>query len=135
MLVQNPDLGTRLIVIYKLVRGALALTLALVLAGVLITGGGMKVHSLAEMGKDHVSGAWSMKVADLLVKASTQRHLQLGACAFACDGIFTLFEGWSLRQRFWWAPWLVVVATASFLPLEILVLIRGVRAGRLALFL
>ena len=57
-------------------------------------------------------GAWSVHLADLLVRASTPRHLEIAAVALAADGSFALFEGWALRRGFAWAPWVIVVASA-----------------------
>src|SRR5689334_1711317 len=78
---------------------------------------------------------WSMHLADTLVRVSSRRSLELGALALTIDGVFVLFEGWSLRRGFRWAPWLVVVATAALLPFEIFEILRRVRAGRVVIFL
>ena len=48
--------------------------------------------------------------------------------------MLTLGEGWALHRRFRWAPWLVVVATGSLLPFEVVELVRRPHALRLAVF-
>jgi uncharacterized membrane protein (DUF2068 family) len=69
-------------------------------------------------------------VADLLVRAATPGHIGIAALALAVDGSFALFEGWALRKGFRWAPWLIVIASASFLPWEVYELYRHIRVGR-----
>ena len=85
--------------------------------------------------RDHASNALTMRLAELVVRSATQRYLTIGAIALACDGCFTLFEGWALKKRFPWGPWLVVGATASFLPWELLELYRHLKLGRLVLLM
>jgi uncharacterized membrane protein (DUF2068 family) len=50
------------------------------------------------------------------------------------DGVLTLCEGWALHRRFAWSPWLVVVATGSLLPFEVVELVRRPHAVRLVIF-
>ena len=92
--------GVRIIVRYKLVRAAVSIVLALLLGATALSGGADRLRSLAEMLRDHVMGAWSVHLADLLVRASTPRHLEIAAVALAADGSFALFEGWALRRGF-----------------------------------
>jgi uncharacterized membrane protein (DUF2068 family) len=127
--------GIRLIVAYKLVRGAIALALAAALAIAALRDGGTWLRELASALRGHFMGMWSMHLADLLVRASTPRSLAIGAAALSVDGSFTMFEAWALRRGFAWAPWLVIVATSALLPFEAYELGRGIRAGRLAFFL
>jgi uncharacterized membrane protein (DUF2068 family) len=126
--------GIRLIVAYKLVRGVVALVLAFTLAAAALSDGGMWLRELAATLREHFMGVWSMRLADLLMRVSSPRALEIGAAALLVDGLFTVFEAWALRHQFTWAPWLVVMATASLLPFELYELYRGVHAGRLALF-
>jgi uncharacterized membrane protein (DUF2068 family) len=132
---EDSALGLRLIVAYKFARGSLFLVLALVVTGTALTGGAEWLHDLAVTLREHVTGMWSLKLADLLVRASTQRFLAIGAVALACDGGLSLFEGWALKRGFSWAPRLVVAVTASFLPWEVFELFRGIRAARVVVFL
>jgi len=122
--------GVRIIVWYKLVRAIVSIVLALLLGATAVAGGADQLRSLALMLREHVVGAWSVHLADLLVRASTPRHLEIAAVALVADGSFALFEGWALRRGFRWAPWVIVAASASFLPWEVYELYRHVRVGR-----
>ena len=127
-------LGLRVIVGYKLARGALALALALTLAGSVIVDGGQSLREAALRLKEQFTGMWSTHLAEVIVRVSTPQGLELGATALSFDGLFTLFEGWALHRRLRWAPWVVIVATACLLPLEIYEISRRVRLGRVLIF-
>jgi uncharacterized membrane protein (DUF2068 family) len=122
--------GLRIIVSYKFLRGAVSIVLALLLGTAALEGWADHLRELARMLREHVVGEWSIRLADLLMRAATPRHLVIAAFALFADGSFALFEGWALRKRFPWAPWLVVAATASFLPFEVYEIYRRVRLGR-----
>jgi uncharacterized membrane protein (DUF2068 family) len=126
--------GIRLIVAYKVVRGVIALTLAIVLGVAALRDGGTWLLELAAALRGHFTGMWSMHLADVLVRASSPRSLGIGAAALTADGTFVFFEAWSLSRGFRWAPWLVIVATSALLPFEAYELGRGVHAGRLVFF-
>jgi uncharacterized membrane protein (DUF2068 family) len=130
----HQTVGIRLIVAYKLVRGAVALILAAVFAVAALRDGGTWLRDVASALRGHFTGMWAMHLADFLVRASSPRSLGIVAAALSADGSFTLFEAWSLRRGFSWAPWLVIVATSALLPFEAYALSRGIRAGRLAFF-
>ena len=44
------------------------------------------------------------------------------ALALAVDGLSSLIEGWAVWRRRPWAPWLIVVATGSLIPIEVALL-------------
>jgi uncharacterized membrane protein (DUF2068 family) len=46
------------------------------------------------------------------------------------DSLLSTVEGLALRAGRWWAPWLVVVATAALLPWEVWELVRRPAWGR-----
>jgi uncharacterized membrane protein (DUF2068 family) len=124
-----------LIIVYKFVKGALWLSFATVILVAMRMGLGHRMLGLAEQLRHH-SGAWSLFLADLVVRASTRRGLWTITVALVSDGVLTLVEGWALLHGHWWGPWLVVVATGSLLPLEVVALVRHrhvVRAAVLAL--
>lgn len=105
---------------------ALALTLAILV-------GTDRVAPLQAFATDlphHFAGAWSIELARLLLNATQPRHASLVALALGFDGVFTIVEGWALRRRHAWGPWLVVASTSSLLPFEILALMHKVRWGR-----
>jgi uncharacterized membrane protein (DUF2068 family) len=127
-------LGLRLIVGYKFARGIVAIALALTLAAEAQRDGGAFLRDLAFWLRENFAGMWSLHLADLLVRVSSPHNLEIGAAALAFDGLFASFEGWALHRRFRWAPWLVIVATASLLPLELYEIVRGVHLGRVFIF-
>jgi uncharacterized membrane protein (DUF2068 family) len=124
--------GLVLIIAYKLVKGALWLTLALVVIVMMRMGIGDDLLALAEYLRHH-SRAWSVELADLLVRAATRRGLWTLVVALVADGCMNLVEGWALWRGHWWGPWLVVVATGSLLPLEVVSLVRAVHVSRVVL--
>jgi uncharacterized membrane protein (DUF2068 family) len=90
-----------------------------------------KVREFAFELSGYVTGAWSVRLTDLLVRAAVPHYVELAILALLLDGVLTLCEGWALYRRFTWAPWLVVIATGSLLPFEMLELVRRLRTGRL----
>jgi uncharacterized membrane protein (DUF2068 family) len=114
-----PD-GQRVIATYKLVKGSVQIVLAGVFAAFVVTGGTAHVASIAAAIHPHVPAAWSLELARLL----TVRHIELTGLALLFDGIFSLGEGWALRARRWWGPWVVSVATSLLVPLEIVAIAR-----------
>jgi uncharacterized membrane protein (DUF2068 family) len=125
----------RLIVAYKLVKAALWIALAAVFTAAVLGGGAEELHALALGLRRHGVSAWSIHVANLLVTATTRGHLALTAVALGLDGVLSLVEGWSLWRRYAWGPWLVVIATGSLIPFELVELVRSVRLGRVLVLL
>jgi uncharacterized membrane protein (DUF2068 family) len=125
--VARREIGLRLIILYKLVKGVLALVGAVALILGVKAGLGHKLDEVAEQLRHHAR-AWSLALADAIMRAAT--NLQVVAAALALDGAFTLFEGVGLARGWWWAPWLVVIGTGSFLPLEVVALVRHATIGR-----
>ena len=125
--------GVRIIVTYKSAKALLEVLLAIALPASILVGAAEHLHSLALGLRHHGLSAWSMRLADLLVTATTGRHLALTAVALALDGLLTSVEAWSLWRGYVWGAWLVVIATASLIPFEIWELVREPRMGRLLL--
>jgi uncharacterized membrane protein (DUF2068 family) len=125
--------GLVLIIGYKLVKGGLWLLFAGILLVLMQMGIGEEILGWAEHLRHH-SRAWSLELGDLLVKASTRRGLWTLFVALVADGLFTLVEAWALLRGHWWGPWLVVVATGSLLPFEVVAFVRQVHASRVILF-
>jgi len=126
--------GIRLIVTYKVAKAILQLV-----AGAFLFYGarhGLQA-SLAELAlrlREHAVHAWSDIVARAIDRLVHIRHsLSLAALALAGDAAMSAFEGWALVRGFWWAPWLVVVATACLLPFEIYAIVHRPRVGRVVL--
>ncbi len=128
------DRGVTLIIAYKLGKGVLWLVFAAVLLATMRLGLGDRMLGFAAHLRHH-SGAWSLRLADLVVRAASRRGLWLIIVALVADGALSLIEGWALVHGHWWGPWLVVVATGSLLPFEVLALLRHPHAVRAALLL
>ncbi len=115
--------GLVLIIAYKLTKGGLWLVLAVTILVMMRMGLGDRLLGLADHLRLHAH-AWSLRLADLAVRASSRRALWTIVVALVADGTLTLFEAWALIHGQWWGPWLVVVATGSLLPFEIAALVR-----------
>lgn len=122
--------GLVLIIAYKLAKGGLFLALALTIVVLMHAGIGDDVLAWSERLRHH-SGAWSVELANLLVRAATRRGLWTVVVALLADGTLTLVEGWALWRNHWWGPWLVVVATASLMPFELASILRAPHLSRL----
>jgi uncharacterized membrane protein (DUF2068 family) len=126
--------GLVLIIAYKLVKGALWVLLGAVLAVMVRMGLAEHLVGWSEHLRHH-SRAWSVELADLLVKNATHRGLWTLDLALFADGALTLVEGWALWRGHWWGPWLVVGATGSLLPFEVVHLVRAPHVSRVVLLL
>ncbi|APR76242.1 Hypothetical protein A7982_01589 [Minicystis rosea] len=117
-------LGVRAIVIYKLAKSALQIVLALVILLLASSGLAARAHEvIVTLGRESVS-AWSAALAGMLSKATTPHGAHVVSAALAADALLSFLEGWSLHRGYRWAPWLVVAATTSLVPLEIMDLVR-----------
>lgn len=126
-------LGMRLIVGYKLVKASLEVAGAM---AIMLVGSSGLPSRLVEYGSalhEHLSPEWSRRVSEMLTSAEEPRHLRVAALALALDGAMTVLEGISLGRGWWWGPWLVVAATTTLLPVEIVGLLHhGLEPLRLA---
>lgn len=127
--------GLRLIITYKLAKGVAQCLVAAALVAMMALGYGPEVVHLAAQVRHHASAAWSVRLANFLVALASPHRLWEVVLAFVLDGVFTIFEGVSLVRGWWWGPWLVVIATGSLLPFEIVALIEHRHAGRLVLLI
>ena len=130
----SSEVGLRLVIAYKLGKACGELALAAVLAVVLVSGGADSVREDIASLSRHVTSAWSLQLTALVARAASPHAVVLTIGALLLDGVLTLCEGWALHRRFTWAPWLVVIATGSLLPFEVVELIRRPHAVRLAIF-
>ena len=126
--------GVVLIIAYKLVKAALWFVLAATIAVMTSMGLGSDLLGLADHLRHH-AGAWSLQLADLVTRAATRRGLWTIVVALVADGLLSVLEGWSLWHAHWWGPWLVVVATGSLLPFEVLSFVRHPHLVRACVFL
>lgn len=116
--------GLEAIIVYKLVKAVAEAALGAVALWLAVRGAEAGAASLAEVVLEHFTGAWALKAATLLVRAGTSGHVRFVVVAAFADAVLSAVEGLALRAGRWWAPWLVVVATASLLPWEVWRMIR-----------
>jgi uncharacterized membrane protein (DUF2068 family) len=129
------DLGIRLIIAYKAVKAIGQFALAAGLVALSASGRLEAVRSLAEVLRADVTSRWSLLVGRALVALTSRHGLHLVELGLVVDGALTSVEGWALWRGFRWAPWLVVLATATPLPLEVLEIVRKHSAPRVAALL
>lgn len=123
--------GLVVIIAYKLGKGVLWLILAGTILVMMNLGLGDELLGLAAHLRHH-PGAWSLELADLVVRAATHRGLWTIVVALVADGVLTLVEAWALIHGHWWGPWLVVVATGALVPFEIAAIVRRPHLVRVA---
>jgi uncharacterized membrane protein (DUF2068 family) len=124
--------GLVVIIAYKLGKGGLWLVLAVVLFVLIQMGLGDELLNFAEHLRHHAH-AWSLELAQLVVRAASRRALWTIVVALVADGAFSLVEGWALLHGRWWGPWLVVVGSGSLVPFEVWALARHPHVVRAAL--
>jgi uncharacterized membrane protein (DUF2068 family) len=124
----------RVIATYKTWKGALQLALACAIAVVVLTGHVAMLQDVAAQFGHHASRAWSIAVAHAILRSVTRRGLSVTALALALDGGLTSLEGWALRRGLEWGRWMVVVATGSLMPFELLAFARRRHWTELAAF-
>jgi uncharacterized membrane protein (DUF2068 family) len=125
----------RLIIAYKFIRAGLALGTCAALAVLTWTGHAGSLRRLAEQLREHATTHIGNLVAHALVSAVGPRHIWLAVVALGLDGALTLIEAWALQEGYRWAPWLVVIVLAAFLPFELVGLLHHPRLGRALLLL
>ncbi|WP_437324745.1 DUF2127 domain-containing protein [Sorangium sp. So ce381] len=127
-------LGVRVIIVYKLAKSALQIVLAIAIFVLASSGLAARAHAFAvTLGRESAS-AWSAALMDVLSKATTPHGAHVVSAALAADSLLSFIEGSSLRHGYRWAPWLVVGATASLVPFEIMDLVRhGWRLTRIVI--
>ena len=130
---EPPSRGVRAIVLYKALKATLQLVLALTLIVLLPHGLPAELHTLAGVLRQHVTHAWAIELAALLERGSTRHGLVLASVALGLDGTLTAVEAAALRTGRPWGAWLVVVASSSALPFEVLELARSLRPSRAVL--
>jgi uncharacterized membrane protein (DUF2068 family) len=117
--VARRDTGLRLILAYKLGKAVLWLVLATVL-GLLVTTG--RIEPFREVARElraHVASRWSLLLGQALVSALSVHGLRLLELGLGLDGLVSVLEAWALWRGHRWGPWLVALASALPIPLEI----------------
>jgi uncharacterized membrane protein (DUF2068 family) len=125
----------KVILYYKLSKATLGLSFAVVLWGFVLEGQADRFADVADHVRRHLTAAWTLEIANALVTAADGRHIVIAAAALTLDGAFTLFEWYALHTGRPWGEWLVVIATSSLLPFEVVAIARHGRVGRIVLFI
>ena len=128
-------IGLEAIIVYKLFKAAAEAVVGLLLLALLIRGAEAGAATLAQFLLDHVSAAWALRAATVIVLTGTSGYVKLAAAAALADSALSAVEGFALRAGRWWAPWLVVIATGALLPWELVAAMRRPGPGRIALLL
>jgi uncharacterized membrane protein (DUF2068 family) len=128
-------MGVRLIVLYKGVKAVGEVVLALGLVALAASGEVESVRELAAQLRHHVASRWSLLAGRALGTLASARGVHLLELGLVLDGALSAVEGWSLWRGYRWGPWLVVAASATPLPLELVEILRSHRLSRVALAL
>jgi uncharacterized membrane protein (DUF2068 family) len=127
--------GVRLIIAYKWLKALLQLGIAVMLFLGASRGLADQLASLATGLRAHAVHAWSATAADALLRFVARPHdLVLVAAALTADAVVSVTEGWVLFRGYSWGPWVVVSATSSIIPFEIVALARHFNPTRFGLF-
>ncbi|HUK65614.1 MAG TPA: DUF2127 domain-containing protein [Anaeromyxobacteraceae bacterium] len=127
------DLGERLIVAYKVVKAVAEVLLAF---GLVFLAGTGEIESLRTLGielRRNLASRWSLELGRVISGLLSERGLHFVELGLLLDGAVSAFEGYSLWRGYRWGAWLVVVATALPLPLEVAAIVRHHRFGRVLL--
>ena len=127
------DRGVRAVILYKTVKGVIELSAAVILGLLLLLHETEGLHDIAAGIRHHVTGGWSVRLADYLMAGTSHHSIVITVIALTLDGALTSVEGWALARNHWWGPWLVVVASGALLPFELFELVRKPRVGHLVI--
>ena len=126
---RDDELGVRVIVAYKAAKGIAQIAFGIyALARAPALGEELQRWVLAL--RAHAIEAWSLWLARHLAPLASARKLEVIALAALLDGVLSFVEGWALYRRYAWSRWLVVGATATLLPFEVVALARHRTVGR-----
>ncbi|HYS81710.1 MAG TPA: DUF2127 domain-containing protein, partial [Anaeromyxobacteraceae bacterium] len=87
---------------------------------------------LAHQLREDLASRWSLLLGRAL-GAITNRGVHLVELGLVLDGVVSAVEAWTLWRGYRWGAWLVVVATATPLPLEVAAIARSLRPWRILL--
>jgi len=136
----SDDTGTaaaaplRAIVVYKSVKAALQLSIALLLIAFWPLGLPDRLLHLAGWLRHHLTQGWAARLAEWLVAGATRRRILLSIAALGLDGALAALEAWALHTGRTWGSWLVVATTGALLPFEVYEFVRVPRWSRALIF-
>jgi uncharacterized membrane protein (DUF2068 family) len=124
----------RAIIVYKRIKAAVQLAMALLLA--LAWPLGLPGHLLHFAGwlREHITQGWAARLAEWIAAGSTNRRILLSIAALGGDGVLTAVEAWALHTGRVWGAWLVVAAAAALLPVEVYEFVRVPHVSRALIF-
>jgi uncharacterized membrane protein (DUF2068 family) len=125
----------RAIILYKLVRGGLALLASLALAALVLHGGIDALPRLSVLLREHWTTGVAGQIAKLVLHALDGRRAWLAVIGLALDGVVTEIEGLSLQRGYRWGAWLVVGVAGVFVPFELVHLVHKPTIGRALLLI
>ena len=129
----NRPAGLETIIVYKLTKAVLQALVGIAAIWLMARGTEAGAATLAAFLLEHFTGGWSLEAATLIVVVATSGHVKFVAFAAFADAALSAVEGLALRAGRWWAPWLVVIATAMLLPWELWELFRRPAWGRVVI--
>ena len=131
MKARTDEAALQAVITYKAVKGVVQLLLAVALSVSLLIGWGAELQEWSHEFRIHSTRAYAVEASRALEKATTPRGLHITLAALWLDGVVTLLEGWALRRRHWWGPWVVVAVSGALLPFEVVELARRFQWTRL----
>jgi uncharacterized membrane protein (DUF2068 family) len=127
--------GVRVIIAYKWLKALLQIGIAVMLFIGARRGLAPQLAALASGLRAHAAHAWSAAAADAVLRfVARPQDLVLVAAALTADAVVSVIEGWVLFRGYAWGPWVVVGATGSIIPFEIVALARHFSPSRFGLF-
>ncbi|HEU4582215.1 MAG TPA: DUF2127 domain-containing protein [Polyangiaceae bacterium] len=128
----------RAILLYKSLKAALQLSMALVLAIWWPLGLPRALLQLSAWLRHHLTHGWAAHLAELLAPLlaaqATERRILFAIGALGLDGMLTGIEAWALHTGRTWGAWLVIATTGALLPFEVYEFVRVRRWSRLLIF-
>jgi len=123
----SPPIGLRSIIAYKTAKAWVEATLGLALLALLPFGLPGWLDAAGTGLRQHFVHAWSIRLLDRIVRDTNRYHIELTIAALLLDAALTAVEAHALKRRWWWGPWLVVVASSVLIPFEVLEWLRHPR--------
>jgi uncharacterized membrane protein (DUF2068 family) len=127
---ESQPVGVHLIVLYKAIKAVAEVALSLVLVVLAATGELATLRELSIQLREHFASRWSLMAGRAMTALFSERGVHLLQIGLALDGVLSAFEGWSLWRGRRWGRWVVVIATATPLPLEVVEIARSHRPSR-----
>jgi uncharacterized membrane protein (DUF2068 family) len=113
------ETGIQVILAYKLAKAALWIALAALLVHFKATGRLDHFREVAWTLRHHLASRWSLELADALVAILSVKGVRIIEVGLVLDALLSAVEGYALWHGHRWGPWLVLLASAGPLPLEL----------------